>query len=88
MTLEAITIEELLNRPVSELEAISDNDLTQALAKYFDVTRPENAGKQGSQGRVVKSIKPAKSAADWEKEEKKKAAFELARKMGINLKAL
>ena len=77
-----MTIEQLLDCDVSELEKLSDAELEKILAPHFNVTRPEFAG-------VKKTSSPAKGAktsADWEKMEKKKKALELAAQIGLHLK--
>lgn len=88
-----MTIEQLLDCDVSELEKLSDTELEKILAPYFNVTRPElgaHTKKTSNSGntKTVTSIRAPKTAADWEKQEKMKAAMELARQMGINLKKI
>jgi hypothetical protein len=87
-----MTIESLLDCSADELEKLSDTELEKILAPYFQVTRPELGAhtKKTSTGnaKVVTSIKAPKTAADWEKQEKMKAAYEMAKQMGINLKKI
>jgi hypothetical protein len=87
-----MTIEQLLDCSADELEKLSDTELEKILAPYFNVTRPELGAhtKKTSNGsaKVVTSIKAPKTAADWEKQEKMKAAYEMAKQMGINLKKI
>jgi hypothetical protein len=85
-----MTIESLLDCSADKLEAMSDAQLNEVLAPYFNVTRPEFAGKSsGAKSTGVSSKKvSAKTPVDWDKEQKKKAAFAYAAQMGINLKPL
>jgi hypothetical protein len=89
-----MTIEQLLDCSPDELEKLSDTELEKILAPYFNVTRPElgahvkKTGATNSNTKVVTSIKAPKTAADWEKQEKMKAAYEMAKQMGINLKKI
>jgi hypothetical protein len=87
-----MTIEQLLDCSADELEKLSDTELEKILAPYFNVTRPELGAHvkktSTSNAKVVTSIKAPKTAADWEKQEKMKAAYEMAKQMGINLKKI
>jgi hypothetical protein len=89
-----MTIEQLLDCSPDELEKLSDTELEKILAPYFNVTRPElgahvkKTGATNSNTKVVTSIKAPKTAADWEKAEKMKAAVAMAAQLGINLKKI
>lgn len=80
-----MTLEDLLECSADELEKLSDTELTELLAPYFKVTRPEIAGKMQRTSGVAKQ---PKKVEDWDKMQKQKLAFDMAAKMGIKLKPL
>jgi len=72
-------IEQLLEMPVSQLEMLSDTDLTARVIHYFPITRPEQAPKQDKF-----KISPSPSISR-ERQIKLDRARMLAKQAGIDL---
>lgn len=74
-----MTLEELLGKSASEMEALTTQELNEFFAPYLQYTRPELANKSSS------TKKPVNYAAA-EKQAKKDKTNEILKQLGIDLK--
>ena len=77
-----MTLEALLDCSTEKLQAMSDEELTSYLSKYFTVTRPKLAKESSQQNNKQNPLKILENA---EHQKKLARAKELAKALGVDL---